>query len=105
MLNLVDYYNLDYDFNIPSPTKNNIFVFLGKSKDQVVIYFRKNKLQAINLMDDNNFIHIINLVNYISLEEKSFFVFNFRVLRIDSSIFFWFKLYCFSHSLYLFNNI
>ena len=76
-LNLVDYYYLDYDLNIPSPTKNNVFVFLGKSKDQVVIYFRKNKLQAINLMDENNFIHIINLVNYISLEEKYFFVFNF----------------------------
>ena len=75
-LKLIDNYELDNNFNIPSPNKGYLFLLKNKKRNNFVCYYNKEGLKAINLEDLNN-IKILEIPIYIDTTEKNFFVFSF----------------------------
>ena len=74
-LKLIDIYELNNKFSIPSPSKNYMFLFKNKNKTNCVCYYRKNELKAFDLENEKDII-ILHLSSYIDIEEKYFFIFS-----------------------------
>ena len=75
-LKLIDNYELDKNFNIPSPNKGYLFLLKNKKRNNFVCYYNKEGLKAINLEELNN-ITILEIPIYIDTTEKNFFVFSY----------------------------
>ena len=75
-LKLIDKYELDNNFNIPSPGKGYIFLFKNKGRTNIVCYYHNKGLRAINLENYED-IKILKLPIFIDTEERYFFIFCF----------------------------
>lgn len=75
-LKLIDNYELDDNFPIPSPAKGYIFLFKNKKRNNIICYYHDEGLRAINLENIEE-IKILKLPIYIDTEEKYFFIFGF----------------------------
>ena len=75
-LKLIDNYELDDNFPIPSPGKGYIFLFKNKKRNNIICYYHDEGLRAINL-ENLEEIKILKLPIYIDTEEKYFFIFGF----------------------------
>jgi hypothetical protein len=75
-LKLIDNYELDDNFPIPSPGKGYIFLFKNKKRNNIICYYHDEGLRAINL-ENLEEIKILKLPIYIDTEEKNFFIYSF----------------------------
>ena len=75
-LKLIDNYELDDNFPIPSPGKGYIFLFKNKKRANIVCFYNDTGLRAINL-ENLEEIKILKLPIYIDTEEKNFFIYSF----------------------------
>ena len=75
-LKLIDNYELDDNFPIPSPGKGYIFLFKNKNRANIVCFYNDTGLRAINL-ENLEEIKILKLPIYIDTEEKNFFIYSF----------------------------
>ena len=73
---LIDKYELNNNFTVPSPNKGYIFLFKNKIRNNFICYYHKEGLKAFNL-EDNKAIKILELPIYIGSKEKDFFIFRF----------------------------
>ena len=73
---LIDKYELNNNFTIPSPNKGYLFLFKNKKRNNFICYYHKEGLKAINL-EDKQAIIILELPIYIDCKEKDFFIFRF----------------------------
>ena len=76
-LKLIDNYELDNNFAIPSPNKGYLFLLKNKKRNNFICYYNKEGLKSINLEDCKD-IKILEIPIYIDTSEKYFFVYSFK---------------------------